>query len=476
VSINFRKLTRSRKRGERGAVAIIFALCLIPLILAVGIGIDVVRAMYARSLLQAGVDTAVLAVAADRTLSQTQINKLVNDYIKINGKTARLNDLKLTAPVLDTTAQTVSFGAQAKIPTYFVRVIKITEMAIGVSAKAKIGEAGPSVIVLAVDITTSMSLPLAGGGTRMSVTKDAATALVNQMMRPPNQGARVGLITFGTFVSLGGPTSSIMTNFSAPGDPVTNYITPAAPFTSCSRPPSCYVPCPLDGVPDAGRCLIPNCPHPWVCSPPTGGGGLGCASYRPPGFRDTVAFVPGQNRHMAVTALCWGSASFPNDNLVQVNDDLKKNLVVRNSTTWIPSGLLWAWHSLTPEAPILAPPTTKVEDLGGKRVLILLTDGESTARPNVNNDGFFAPWPTTAAGAENPNTVLESLCDNITSNKIDLYTVFINDNTPASQSFRTVMKQCANDHSMAFDVGNRTELLQAFERIGNRVQKVRLVE
>lgn len=476
MSMNSWKRLRATQRGERGAVAIIFALSLIPLILAMGAGIDLIRAIQAKSALQSAVDSAVIAAAADDSLTQLQMEQLVRDYLNANG---HLDDLLIwnsTTLVRDTTTGTISFGATGMVQTDFVRVVGVTQVAIGASAKAKIGSAGPAMIVFAVDITGSMSLPLVGGGTRISETKAAMNGLVDQIMGPPNQGARIGMVPFTQFVNLGG-NGNIFTgsNFSPAGDLPENYIEPAGAVQSCFYPPRCYQRCPVDGVPDAGNCLIPNCPHPPVCNPVPGTGSVACASYRPIGFRDQVAFVPGQNRHIGVVAFCSSGSLFLNPDRTRVKSHIH-GVHTLNTETWIPGGLLWAWHMLTPEAPLMAPARSIVEDRGGKRVLILLTDGASTRTPNPNHRGFFQPWPTTTVGRENPDALTLSLCRNIHMSGIELYTIFINDNSPANQAFKQVMEDCPANTSMAFNVSNRTDLRSAFNRIGLMVQKVTLTQ
>ena len=52
-------------RSERGNVAIIFALCLLPMIGMIGLGIDVARTLAAKTALQGATDAAVLAAATE---------------------------------------------------------------------------------------------------------------------------------------------------------------------------------------------------------------------------------------------------------------------------------------------------------------------------------------------------------------------------------------------------------------------------
>jgi Flp pilus assembly protein TadG len=84
------------RKGDRGGIAVTFALCLIPLILACGAAIDFARVVTARSALQAAVDAATLAVGASSSFNQTDAGPVMQNYLAANpvGGTSRSRILR----------------------------------------------------------------------------------------------------------------------------------------------------------------------------------------------------------------------------------------------------------------------------------------------------------------------------------------------------------------------------------------------
>src|SRR5690348_2002159 len=68
-----RALLRRFRKNDRGSVAVIFAVALIPILLGVGAAIDFSRANSFRNTLQAALDNALLGGAKDGSSSWSQI-------------------------------------------------------------------------------------------------------------------------------------------------------------------------------------------------------------------------------------------------------------------------------------------------------------------------------------------------------------------------------------------------------------------
>jgi Flp pilus assembly protein TadG len=122
ISRSFRRLLTN----DRGAIALLFGLLLIPLVLAIGAGVDYGRAALVRSMLQGTVDSAALSGASAYTSpsAQSAAQTLAQDYL--NNGTARLPfgiTVKSTSVTPGTTgsgnnvAYTMSVSATVSVPT-----------------------------------------------------------------------------------------------------------------------------------------------------------------------------------------------------------------------------------------------------------------------------------------------------------------------------------------------------------------------
>ena len=79
-------ITALRQLAERreGAIAIIFALCAIPAVIAAGMAIDVGRAYMVKIRLGTALDAAALAVGSETNQTQTQLTTALQNYFTAN--------------------------------------------------------------------------------------------------------------------------------------------------------------------------------------------------------------------------------------------------------------------------------------------------------------------------------------------------------------------------------------------------------
>ena len=79
-------ITALRQLAERceGAIAIIFALCAIPAVIAAGIAIDVGRAYMVKVRLGAALDAAALAIGSETNRTSTQLANDLQNYFTAN--------------------------------------------------------------------------------------------------------------------------------------------------------------------------------------------------------------------------------------------------------------------------------------------------------------------------------------------------------------------------------------------------------
>jgi Flp pilus assembly protein TadG len=125
---------RSFRFDNSGAVAMIFALAILPVMLTLGATIDYQRATMARSRLQAAVDSAAITVAEQPSLTQTARNTLAQNIVKRNlgGLAMELSSLTITETEPTTTSFIVT--ATGSVSTAFMQLMLVPQMNISATA------------------------------------------------------------------------------------------------------------------------------------------------------------------------------------------------------------------------------------------------------------------------------------------------------------------------------------------------------
>jgi Flp pilus assembly protein TadG len=157
-------LKRSRRwrefaGAERGNVAMIFALALIPIMTGVGAAIDYSRANAVKSSMQAALDAALMAGAKDGSSSWTNVAS--NTF---NGILASKPLSDLTSSFVSTEATSYSGSATTSVPTSTLGIVRIYSLAVSASATAVAAE-GDNSCILTLDHgqpTSHVSLTLNG--------------------------------------------------------------------------------------------------------------------------------------------------------------------------------------------------------------------------------------------------------------------------------------------------------------------------
>lgn len=186
-------------RSERGNVAIITALAIVPLLAILGGGVDIVRATTMSARLSAAVDSATLAAA---NLTNTRdVEIVINEYIDSNfvGQDSVRDSISLSYNA-DTAlnAKTISVSASGHIDTYFlglfgIRTLPISSASIATQSKTNVE------IALVLDISSSMR------GNKIANLKVAADSFVRKILE--DEDARdvtsISIIPFGGTVNIG---------------------------------------------------------------------------------------------------------------------------------------------------------------------------------------------------------------------------------------------------------------------------------
>jgi len=151
--------------------------------------------------------------------------------------------------------------------------------------------------------------------------------------------------------------------------------------------------------------------------------------------------------------------------------------------TNIPIGLVWGWHTLSPNAPFADGSAYGTQHL--KKVVVLMTDGENTnSNPGGSNSnqsyynalGYI--WQnmlgitsgTTAQRQTAMDNRLALLCTNMKAQNIVIYTVRVEVTSGTSD----VLKNCATSPDMFYDVQDVTQLNAVFQAIAGSIDNLRI--
>jgi Flp pilus assembly protein TadG len=119
-------------------------------------------------------------------------------------------------------------------------------------------------------------------------------------------------------------------------------------------------------------------------------------------------------------------------------------------------GLAWGFHMLTPSQPLTNARTLAQEpDL--ERIVILLTDGDNTQNR----------WTTNGSSID---ARTDLACTNVKANGIRVYTIRVINGDAA------LLRRCATQTSMYYDVRTASELGPVFQRIAAEIGQLRLTQ
>jgi Flp pilus assembly protein TadG len=182
-------------RDQRGAIAILFAVAVVPLALFLGVAVDYGHAHLRKTELQAAVDAMVLAAASKPTATDAERVSFAETYFSNTyaGREIQLN--------VASEAGSVSAQAIGAVPTSFMKLAGWQHVNIHASARAAQPKLVDAEVALVLDYSGSMNR-----SGKYQAMRDAAITLVNDLLSPTNQtttgNVKIGLVPFSDFVYL----------------------------------------------------------------------------------------------------------------------------------------------------------------------------------------------------------------------------------------------------------------------------------
>lgn len=197
------KLVGRFRSDESGAVAIIFALCLMMMMFMMATAIDAARAWKTQIILQDALDATALATARAirlEGLEDAQLKERAESFFKASFKDrssaeAVVQTLKLEIDRANTIAKV---SALVALPAYISPIMNINKFDIAQSASARFD---------AKDIELAMMLDVSGSmaGKKLADLKSASSELVEIILKQNEDGAkhRIGVAPYSSAVNAG---------------------------------------------------------------------------------------------------------------------------------------------------------------------------------------------------------------------------------------------------------------------------------
>ncbi|MCV6577082.1 MAG: pilus assembly protein TadG-related protein, partial [Cohaesibacter sp.] len=181
-------------RNDDGAVAIIFALSIMPLIMLGGAAIDYARASNQQQQVQDAVDAAVLAAVNRIPLqNDNEVKTLIRSYVAANVPNGTAANVNLIA--IDRKNNKIRAWAHGSTDTYFMKLARVDSMDFKVKSEAVSSDKAIEVAMV-LDNSGSMR------GSRISGLKTAAKSLVNilEENQQSSEDLRIALVPFNHLV------------------------------------------------------------------------------------------------------------------------------------------------------------------------------------------------------------------------------------------------------------------------------------
>jgi Flp pilus assembly protein TadG len=530
--------TRRLNWDDRGNVAIVAALAIAPLTLASIGAVDLTHSLSARVELQDALDAAALAAGRSTTQDETVLQAIGERILRQN--LANAGDVVLSSSSFKLNAKgAVVASASATFQPM------MTALAGGgpaeVQASTEVMRAGAILeIALVLDNTGSMDESLGPKqDSKISYLKTAATSFVDTMDAASRQNTtpnsvRISLVPFSNMIKVGtefrnstwvdqNAASPINDEIFTTKQGVTQHAnrfdlltklntswegcveTRKAPYDVQDTAPSTGQPATLftptfapdeeDGQLDKhGRKLDND----YITDPLKDSSGAPLDWWGRQGSISKYSTKPtsklgtsyGPNRGCTIQKLQRLTTDF-----TSLKTAIKA--MVADGNTNIPLGLVWGWHTLSPNAPF-ADGVTYLKPKY-RKIVVLMTDGENwmSEDPSTSNNSFYSavgyvwqgrllkddgnPLTRTSAGSSDATTAertaaLDSrtklLCANMKAADvgIEIYTIGVG----VSAASKTLLQGCATGADHYFDVSAGTGMNAAFQSVANQISQLHL--
>ena len=413
----------------RGGAAPFLALAAIPIVGMVGAGVDYSRANAARTAMQSAVDsTALMLSKTAQTMGSAQIQSTAQNYFNSIYVRPEVQNVQVATQFANPQQGSFSLTVtgQATVGVVFARLLGQSQ--IDFSAKSTVVWGIKKLnLALALDNTGSMS-----SSGKMTALKQASHNLLTTLQNAAKQPGDilVSIVPFATDVDVG--KSNVSASWIDWDD--WENVNGDCSNTYYKTKSSCL---------SAGKKWTADSHSTWN----------GCVWDRDQNY-DVLATAPGTGStlfpaHQASS--CPVSMLPLSSDWTALNDKIDDMTPTGNTNVTI--GLAHAWQTLASNAPYNAP--APAPDLD--KVIVLLTDGQNTKNR----------WSSSQSSIDSRT---QKVCDNIKAQNIRIYTVRVIDGNA------TLLKNCATNPDMYYDVDQASELNGVFSSIAQNLANLRIAK
>ncbi len=396
--------------NETGTMAIVFALSTLPMLLAAGAAIDVVRYSSAQTALQAALDAGALAAAASTNLSTPARIAMGESNFDINLASASLGGVSVSRS-FDLAGGKVTGSASFDLPVSLMQLAGFTTMPVEAETEINIPGNKKAEIALVLDYSGSMTEVLSGQ-VKYVAMRNAAKNLVNELAGSNPTKVKFGLVPFSHHVWVTLPKEHVK------GE------TGAGMWTGCTQdrrsPHNVTDETPTSAAPTQWGQPIADEHKDYSCGP----------------------YVPNK---LIVKPLT--------DDFAAINSQL--DAMVPYAWTHIALGAEFGYHLLSPNAPF--DEGASYSDTTTQKIMVLLTDGKQT-------EPAFGPGPRDVAqGEEN----LKTICEKAKASGITVMSIAYNIDDAATVDR---LRNCTTDPAKDFfSVEEGENIAKAFDAIKQQI-------
>lgn len=444
--------------GRRGNAAILFALSIIPLVGATGAAVDYSMANANRTSMQKALDSTALALAKLMPLTQTQLDTQGWQIFQASlGKvsvTINPGDLQIRTPESGRLVLEVSGQYQPSISG----IIGINHFPVGAHAEVTWG-VGKIEVALVLDNSGSMD------GQRITELRKASKNLLTVLKNSARKDgdAKVAIIPFDSRVKVGTQQknqswlrwdiwesengSCNKSGYTTQSSCTSQKVCTRSQYTSQTS-------CQNNGGSWVNATWTPANRNTWE----------GCVWDRDqsgsPNYDISDAAPTSTNATKYPASQCEHGLPFPGlvTEMMPLTTDWtalagRIDQMQPAGYTNITIGLVWGWHALSPTPVMQEGAAYNTANLS--KFVILLSDGDNTRSRHSSTTNTL-------------NTRTSSVCTNIKNAGIKIYTIRLIDGNA------TVLRNCASDPSMYYDVQNASQLSEVFNAIGGQIASLHL--
>jgi Flp pilus assembly protein TadG len=422
-------------RNDRGNVAVLFGIAIIPIMAAVGAAVDYTHANSIRTAMQSALDSTALMLSRDAAgKSDPQLDVSAKNYFAALFTRAEGKTVKVDASYGASGESSLSVTATVLMDTMFMRIFGHPQVTISSTAVVKWGNTKLRV-ALALDNTGSM-----GQANKLPALKTATKELLKMLQSASDKpgDVQVSIVPFSKAVNVGAK------NYTASWLKWDEWDASNGQEVSTET---------CDGKGKGkGKCTtttkwVPNNHNTWN----------GCVADRDqsydistsapdPSTKETL--FPAEQYDKCPVALLplsynWSAMNSLVDSM-QANGNTNQTI-----------GLAWAWQSLVQGPPLTAPAISDKKNT--KQYIILLTDG-------LNTQNRF----TTESAKIDERTA--KLCAAIKAANIEIYTVLV------MEGNASLLRNCASKPEMFFALTTAGQIVTAFNAIGTSLSKLRVAQ